>query len=153
MSGHSNKKHNAKKSNDSFYVKLAILIASAIYLSTMAYGYLASDNEITKGNVIGFVVLSSINFLLYRLLDVFYSSYFFLPLVDLLIINLSVEVLVNFHHKFWYLFMLIPGYLIYKGSGYCWEYVKSIGKTDPNTPQEQQQVPKDQKKKIIKVRN
>ena len=72
------------------------------------------------------------------------TAYLYLPLYDLLIITLIIQVLVNFHWKFWFLFLVIPGYALYKGGLYLYEYVKTL--SQPPQEGEQAYVPQNQSK-------
>lgn len=69
---------------------------------------------------------------------------------DVFIINLGVQSLVGFSYKAWYLYLLvsvwneaqIPGYLLYKISGYIWSYLKQ-----PKYAEEDEEVDEDPREK------
>ncbi len=77
---------------------------------------------------------------------------FFNPLVDFLIINYIVMIGINFHFKFWYFYLVIPGYFIYKGALWAFDHVKGLDKSEGTEGeiQNQTQQKEKQKKKIIK---
>ena len=132
MAGQSKKKIGVKVESSKFTLKIAILIATLIYIVLKSYSVFVKGVEFTRGDIIGFLVLSLLNFTLYKLILVFYQSYFYAYLMDLLIINLIVEVTIYFHWKFWFIYLVIPGYFMFIGSIKLYEYVKTIGKADEN---------------------
>lgn len=157
MAGQSDKKQRQKKQVKNQYSKIAIVSVTIIYVLINAYSVIINDYKFSRGDTLGFLFLTMVNFGLYRLLDVFESSMFYLPMLDLLIINLLVELLINFHWKFWFLYLVVPGYLLVKGGGYLYEHVKTVGK-----PQEGDEIPdprsaqkvnsSKEKKKIVKIK-
>jgi hypothetical protein len=132
MAGQSGKKDVKKRASNRLIWKALILIVTALYVIINAYSVVFNEGKFTRGDTIGFMILTIVNLALYRLLDMTMESYFFLYLVDLLIINLSVMVLINFHWKFWFLYLVVPGYFLVKASKYVYEHVKTVGKSDPN---------------------
>ena len=105
MAGQADKKDKKKKATNRLVWKASILIVTAIYIIINGYSVVFNEYKFSKGDTIGFLILTIINFVLYRLLDMALDSFFYLYLIDLLIINLSVEVLINFHWKFWFLYL------------------------------------------------
>ena len=152
MAGQSQKKNKIKKQGQNKLSKFSILLATLFYIIINAYHVIFHEYEFTRRDTIGFLILTCVNFSLYRLLDVFSESYFYLPLIDLLIINLSVMVLINFHWKFWFLYLIIPGYFLCKGAKKVYDHVKTLSQPDANATPETQTQAKEQKKKIIKVK-
>ncbi len=130
MAGQAKKKTNSKVQSQKYFIKTAIIVATIIYLAIKSYFVLLKGIEFTKGDVIGFLTLSLINFTLYKLILAFNESFFYNYLMDLLIINLVVEITINFHWKFWFIYLIIPGYFMFIGSIKLYDYVKTIGKVD-----------------------
>lgn len=145
MAGQSKKKSNVKIESQKNFTKIAILVSTIIFLALKSYSVLYKGNEYTKGDVIGFLVLSLINFSLYKMILVFFESYFYNYLMDLLILNLLVQVTVNFHWKFWFIYLIIPGYFILIGSLKLYDYVKTIGKVDESEINQVNQAPNSKK--------
>jgi hypothetical protein len=133
MAGQSDKKNKAKKNVSNKICKIAILLVTILYIIINAYSVLFKDYTLTRADSIGFLFLTVVNFTLYRLLDFFMGSYFYLPLIDLLIINLSVMILINFHWKFWFLYLIIPGYLLCIGFKKVYDHVKTLSQPDENS--------------------
>jgi len=158
MAGQADKKDKKKKATNRLVWKASILIVTAIYIIINGYSVVFNEYKISRGDTIGFLILTIINFVLYRLLDMALDSFFYLYLIDLLIINLSVEVLINFHWKFWFLYLVIPAYFLFKGSIYIFEHVKTVGKVDPNEVVEDPRSGKGktnsqkQKREVVKIK-
>lgn len=125
--------------------KVVILGVSAFHILIVLYLTFLSGKEYTAGNFIGFIILSCINYFLNELLTKFNGSFFFTYILDIFGLNLAVTALVPFYWKFWFLYLLIPIYILYKGGDKLFAYVKTIGKED-NTSQEET-IPKDKIKK------
>jgi hypothetical protein len=146
MANQSNKKEKKSINTTQYYLKGTIYSITILYLIIFAYSYFLSGNEIKRSDILGFLFLSLMNYVLYNLIiilrDAFYVNYIW----DILIINLAVMVLINFHWKFWFFYLIIPGYLLVQGGLYLFEYTKSIGKEDPNQVEENSE--KSNKKKI-----
>jgi hypothetical protein len=152
MAGHSEKKQNKKKDVKNKISKVAIIVVTLSYIFINAYSVLFNGYSFSKTDTLGFLFLTTVNFALFRLMDVFASSQFYMPLVDLLIINLSVQILINFHWKFWFLYLVVPGYFLMKGGAMVYEHVKTVGKAGEGEVEQDQRTPKSnsQKRKIIK---
>ncbi len=145
MAGNSEKRLAKKKSETMNIILYSILIVGV--LSSLIILYISSFDIV--GSLFKIVLLNGINFLLYKLLNTFYESMFFLPLIDFLIINCVVMLGINFHYKFWYFYLVIPGYFIYKGGQMAYNHVKGIDKGE-NVTQETEPIKEKTKKKIIK---
>ena len=132
MSGHSDKKakKNAAFSN-TIYLGM-ILFATAVYLIIHLYRYFIKKREdvFTKKEIFEFIILSLINYFLYKLLNTFRGSYWDSYLLDFLGINVLVEILINYSKKFWYIYLIYPGYFLLLGLKSCYGYVSNIGKSD-----------------------
>ena len=74
----------------------------------------------------------SFNCILYNLIITLRNAFYINYIYDLLIINLAIMLLVNFHWKFWFLYLILPGYGVIKLGMYLFEYTKTIGQADPN---------------------
>jgi hypothetical protein len=152
MAGQSAKKEKTDKGSLNSMNMIAILIVTTIFTSLKIYKYFFDEEGLTKGDIISFIYFSLVNYILYRLIDITYKSMFYLPLYDLLIITLLTQALVNFHWKFWFLYLLIPAYLAYKGGLWMYDYVKNLSKPeDPSevTPQQAKQKPQT---KVVKIK-
>lgn len=150
MAGQSSKKNKIKKQGQNKISKLSIIFVTLTYILINAYAIIFKEYEFTRSDTIGFLFLTIVNFALFKLLDVFSESYFYLPLIDLLIINLSVMILINFHWKFWFLYLIIPGYFLCIGAKKVYDHVKTLSQPDENATPEGQA--KEAKKKIVKVK-
>lgn len=150
MAGRSEKKLAKEKTstmNLAFYSLIIVGVVNFILLM-----YFSSFDLVS--NLFKIILLNGINIGLYNLLDFFYESMFFNPLVDFLIINYVVMIGINFHFKFWYFYLVIPGYFIYKGALWAFDHVKNLDKSDGNVETQgaegQTSQKEKQKKKIIK---
>lgn len=133
MSGHSEKKakKDAKSANKIYL--LFIYIATGIYLLLHFYHYFIKKREdiFTKKDIFGFVFLSAVNYLVYKLLNMFTrESYLHSYLFDFFVLNCAIEILINFSKKFWYLYLIYPSFFLLKGIKGLYGYVSTIGKSD-----------------------
>lgn len=145
MAGQSEKKLAKEKSEKMNIAFISIVVVGII--SSLLTLYLNSFDILSS--LFRIVLLNGINFILFKLLNTFYESMFFLPLIDFLIINCVVMIGINFHYKFWYFYLVIPGYFIYKGGQMAYNHVKGIDKGD-NETQVTEPIKEKTKKKIIK---
>lgn len=132
MSGHSEKKaKKAAGSANKIYITM-IFISTGIYLLLHFYQYFIKKREdvFTKKEILGFIFLSLVNYLVFKLLNFFRNSYWDSYLLDLLGLNCLIEILINFSKKFWYLYLIYPGYFLIKGGKSIYGYVSNIGKSD-----------------------
>ena len=137
-------KHSQKKENKSagFAKKIylgMILFSTGVYLIIHLYRYfiLKRDDVFTKGEIFEFIILSLINYILYKLLNAFRNSYWDSYLLDFLGINVLVELLINYSKKFWYIYLIYPGYILSLGFKACYGYVSNIGKSDGTEEEEE----------------
>mmetsp|Transcript_3200 Transcript_3200/g.4611 ORF Transcript_3200/g.4611 Transcript_3200/m.4611 type:complete len:158 (+) Transcript_3200:297-770(+) len=72
-----------------------------------------------------------------------YSYNYYLDTAGL---NWAVQLLSLYSDKAWYLFLLIPGYLIYKFGGYIWGWVFKQSPSDIPDPDEEARLAKKQRK-------
>ena len=155
MSGQSDKKNKKKSQSANQTTLIFIGIATGLYIIMNLYSIIFKGKQITKGQIFGFIVLNIINYLLYTLIDNFRGSYWEKYLIDLLGMNLFVEVMINVHYKFWYLYLIYPAYGLIIGGKKLYAYVKTIGQEDSNEtemePTNMQNKPK-QKVKYMKVK-
>lgn len=151
MAGHSKKKENAKKQSKITMYIAAVLIVTAINIVYNAYSIYFKDLALSSSQISGFVVLTLMNLIAVYLLNVFSGSFFENYLIDFLGLTLAVELMINFHWKFWFLYLIYPCYFLYKGGVWLYEYVKTIGKDDGTVEPTRRPVSDKQKKKIIKV--
>lgn len=162
MAGQGAKKEKARKELNNKIMKLAIILITIFYVIVNAYSVIINGYEYKRSDIIGFLILTIINFTLYRLIDALMGSYFHLPLVDLLIINLGVMVGINFHWKFWYLYLIVPFYLFTLVAKKAYEHVKTVGKpaegedtpeqnTNQKSRKDGQNSEKKQKTKMVKI--
>ena len=139
MSGHSAKKEK-KSAGTAKKIYLGMILFSTIYyLIVHLYRYFISKREdvFTKREIFEFIILSVINYFLYKLLITLRNSYWDSYLLDFLGINVLVEVLINHSKKFWYIYLIYPGYLLYLGFKACYGYVSNIGKSDGTEEEEE----------------
>ena len=155
MSGQSDKK--AKKSagiSNTIYL-IMIFFATSIYIICHLYKYYIKKQEdiFTKKEIFGFVFLSFSNYLMYKLLNLFRNSFWDKYLLDFLGLNCLIEIMINYSKKFWYLYLIYPGYLLWKGIQMLLSYVGNIGKVDElgNEIQEEQSGYKDKGHKAKQV--
>jgi len=154
MAGQSSKKEKKQLNEMEKYLKSSIFIISAIFLACFAYSMLFKGYELRRVDIIGFVVLSLINFILYHLIITLRNAFYINYIYDLLIVNLLVMLLVNLHWKFWFLYLIIPGYGFVKLAIYTFNYTKTIGQADPDEILQANQAPNSKKKvKIEKIRH
>ncbi len=133
MANHSEKKaKKAQQVSNQIYM-IFIFVATGIYLIIHLYKYfiLKREDIFTKQDILGFIILSTINYIVYKLLNVFDSnSYLNSYLFDFLGLNCLIEILINFSTKFKYLYSIYPAFFIIKGCKGIYGYVSNIGKTD-----------------------
>ena len=139
MSGHSAKK--AKKSAGTAKIIYLSMISFSIayYLLIHLYRYFISKREdaFSKKEIIEFIILSLINYFLYKLLNAFRNSYWDSYLLDFLGVNILVEIIINHSKKFWYIYLIYPGYFLILGLKSCYGYVSNIGKSDGTEEEEE----------------
>jgi len=132
MSGHSEKKaKKAAGSANKIYITM-IFISTGIYLLLHFYQYFIKKREdvFSKKEIFDFIFLSLVNYLVYKLLNLFRNSFWDSYLLDLLGLNCLIEILINFSKNFWYLYLIYPAYFLMKGGKYIYGYVSNIGKSD-----------------------
>lgn len=152
MSGHSYKKKNQNRLKANKFLLLAIAIATGLYIVINAYFVLFKSHVITKKQLVGFAFLSGMNYVLYSLIDSFRGSYWESYMIDVFGLNLAVEVLINFYWKFWYLYLVYPGFFFFWAGKKIFEYVKTIGKENLDEEPQSQPHQSKQKTKYVKVR-
>ena len=132
MSGHSAKKEKKSAGTAKKIYLGMILFSTVYYLIIHFYKFFISKRQdvFTKGEIFEFIILSLINYILYKLLNAFRNSYWDSYLLDFLGINVLVEVLINHSKKFWYIYLIYPGYFLLLGFKACYGYVSNIGKSD-----------------------
>lgn len=146
MSGRSEKKLLKSKTKTMSFIVISIVVIGLIHLLLTLF--FNTNNSITSC-LFSIVFLNIISILLYKLLDFFYESMFFMPILDFLIVHSIVMLGVNFHFKFWYFYLVIPGYFIYKGCQMAFNHVKNLDKNhgvEADLPKEKEKI----KKKIVK---
>lgn len=153
MAGQSSKKEKKQLNEMEIYLKSSILIVTGIFVLIFAYSILFKGYELRQADIIGFFVLSIINYVLYHLIITLRNAFYINYVYDLLIINLLVMLFINVHWKFWFLYLIIPAYGLVKLGIYTFNYTKTIGQADPNEIEEANQAPNSKKKvKIEKIR-
>ena len=132
MSGHSDKKAKKAAKSSNTMILLAISVSTGIYLLFHLYQYFVKkrDDVFSKGEIIGFIFLSSVNYILYKLLNILRNSMWYSYLLDFFGLNCLIEILINFSTKFWYLYLIYPAYFLMKGGKSIYGYVSNIGKGD-----------------------
>ena len=66
--------------------------------------------------------------------------------LDIFSINLASQFLISFTRYGWWVYSVVPGYLLYKLSGYAWGYISNINNKKLLEAQEQKVDPKEQKR-------
>ena len=144
MSGHSEKKAKKVAQNANKIYLLFIFIATGIYIIMHFYQFFIKKSEdvFTKTDIFGFLILSSGNYLIYKLLNMFKKEdYLYSYLFDFLGLNCLIEILINFSKNFWYLYLVYPGFFLIKGLQGLYGYVSNIGKTDEMEGLEEEENP------------
>ena len=133
MAKHSEKKAKKLAQSANQHYLIIIFVSTGIYLIMHLYEYYIKKREdiFTKKDIIGFIILSSVNYLAYKLLTMFDTShYFYSYLYDFFVLNCLIEILVNFSKKFWYLYWIYPTVIgVYACKG-LYGYISNIGKGD-----------------------
>ena len=139
MSGHSAKKEKKSAGNAKIIYMSMIGFSTIYYLLIHFYRYFISKKEdaFSKKEIFEFIILSLINYVLYKLLNALRNTYWDSYLLDFLGVNILVEVLINHSKKFWYIYLIYPGYLLYLGLKACYGYVSNIGKSDGTEEEEE----------------
>ena len=139
MSGHSAKKEKKSAGNAKIIYLSMIGFSTAYYLIIHFYRYFISkiDDVFSKKEIFEFIILSVINYILYKLLVNFRNTYWDSYLLDFLGINILVEILINHSKKFWYIYLIYPGYFLIMGFKACYGYVSNIGKSDGTEEEEE----------------
>ena len=132
MANQSSKKDKKSSIQIGKYLMITIISVTIIHLLIFIYSMIFKGYELRRGDYIGFIVLSSLNYILYNLIITLRNAFYINYIYDLLIINLAIMLLVNFHWKFWFLYLILPGYGVIKLGMYLFEYTKTIGQADPN---------------------
>jgi hypothetical protein len=133
MAGQAAKKQNKRETQNRKIWKAVILVSTAIYIILNVYFYYTKENfEFDRSSTLSFLILTLVNFCLYKLLDNTLETIWFNYLVDLLIVNVSVQILHIFHWKFWFLYLLLPAYGLACKAYEYYEHVKTVGKADPS---------------------
>ena len=140
MSGHSAKKEKKSAGTAKKIYLGMILFSTVYYLIIHFYKFFISKRQdvFTKGEIFEFIILSLINYILYKLLNAFRNSYWDSYLLDFLGINVLVEVLINHSKKFWYIYLIYPGFLMMWALKACYGYVSNIGKSDGTEEEEEE---------------
>lgn len=131
MANQSNKKAKKDQNKTEFFLKSAIYAVTAIYLLICLYSIFVKGYELKGGDITGFIVLSLVNFILYHLIITLRNAFYVNYIYDILIINLLVMLMINFHWKFWFLYLSIPAYGLVKLGVYLFHYTKTIGQATP----------------------
>ncbi len=140
MSGHSKKKAEKSAGTAKKIYLGMIYFATGFYLIIHLYRHLISKQEgvFSRREITDFIILSIINYVLYRLLMAFRNSYWDSYLLDFLGINVLVEILINYSKKFWYIYLIYPGFLMMWALKACYGYVSNIGKSDGTEEEEEE---------------
>jgi len=146
MAGHSDKKNSKEKDALLFNTKMEILIISIITGLLYTYNIIINGYELIRTDFISLILLSGINYLCYKALDVIYKSMWEDIFKIVLILNLAILLGINYSYKFWWLYSLIPLYYGSTAFNFILAYVKGIGKSTPDDVVEAQQQTKKSKK-------
>ena len=152
MSGQSDKKSRKNNQQSNKILLLAIAICLGINLSITLLKYFIKGTPITTKQIIGLCILNLINYFIFKLINGFWGSYWEGYLVDFFGLNLAIEVLITFHWKFWYLYLIYPGAFCWWGGKKLFAYVSTIGKEDPNVAEMEMEQKKEKKQKVKYVK-
>ena len=153
MSGQSDKKNRKSNQQSNKLLLLSIAICLGINIFITLLKYLIKGTPITTKQIIGLCILNILNYFLFKLINGFRGSYWEGYLVDFFGLNLAIEVLIPFHYKFWYLYLIYPGAFCWWGGKKLFAYVSTIGKEDPAAMEmEQMKQKKEQKQKVKYVK-
>ena len=133
MAKHSEKKAKRSAQSANQHYLIFICVSTSIYLLMHLYQYFIQKREdiFTKKDIFGFIFLSSVNYLVYKLLTMFETNqYLYSYFYDFFVLNCAIEILINFSKKFWYLYLIYPAYFAIIGFKALYGYVSSIGKGD-----------------------
>jgi hypothetical protein len=153
MAGHSAKKEKTDKSGLNSMNMTVILIVTGIFTVLKLYKIFLTEEGLSYGDIISFIYFTTVNYILFRLIDITYKTMWYLPLYDLLILTLLTQVLINFHWKFWFIYLLIPAWGVYKGALWMYEYVRDLNNpVDPSEGGEGQPGKQKPQTKYVKVK-
>ena len=152
MSGQSDKKNRKNNQQSNKILLLAIAICLGINLVITLLKYLIKGTPITTKQIIGLCILNLINYFIFKLINGFRGSYWEGYLVDFFGLNLAIEVLITFHWKFWYLYLIYPAAFCWWGGKKLFAYVSTIGKEDPNAAEMEMEQKKEKKQKVKYVK-
>ena len=139
MANRSEKKNRKKNESSNRIYLIMIGTSTFIYIIMNIYQKYSYNKTFTKKQIFGFIFLNGMNYFLYKLINLFRESYWESYLVDILGLNCLIEILINFHWKFWFLYFIYPGYFLCIGGKKLFDYVGTIGKYDENEEMNQQQ--------------
>ena len=137
MAGQSDKKNRIKSQNSNQLILIFVFLCLGINVLINLIKIFIYGNTITTKQIVGIVIFNVINYLLYKLINTFRGSYWEGYLIDFLGLNLAIEVLILFHWKFWFLYLIYPGYFMLWGGKKLFAYVSTIGKENPEEIPEQ----------------
>uniref|UniRef100_A0A7S3UP21 Transmembrane protein 208 n=1 Tax=Oxyrrhis marina TaxID=2969 RepID=A0A7S3UP21_OXYMA len=147
MAGQSEKKLAKQAQEAKKKYLLAIVIANAIYIPLVI---LANFSELTKTQWAGFILLSGVTYFTFGSISsslelgvpVEYSQ-------DVFIINLVVQVGSCYSSYFWYLYLVVPTYAMYKAGTFLWGWFRAP--TPEDDPEEAAKRKKAEEKKAKKA--
>ena len=151
MSGQSDKKNRKKSKSANQLLLIGIIGATLIYIIFHLYYTFVKGYPYTKKQLFGFLFISGVNYILFKLINSFRNSYWESYLIDFLGLNLGVEIGINISTKFWYLYLIYPGYFSWWALKKTYAYVSNIGKETQEDINMQQQM-NNQKQKKQKVK-
>ena len=144
---------------------LLCLILQAIYILSLIYAWkwrpagqifseegevIGENYGVTTWDLIGLVLFSLVSYVFYYMvrncLDHGLTPGYTL---DIFVINLASQLLISFTRYGWWVYSLVPAYLLYKLGGYAWGYITNINNKQA-VEQEQQKVDPKEAKRIEK---
>ncbi|KRX07256.1 hypothetical protein PPERSA_00413 [Pseudocohnilembus persalinus] len=147
MGSKSEKKIQKQAQELTRYYTTVFLIISAIFLVSHFF----TGDLFTFKVILQFIFLTLVNLFcckqIIKQINNGLSSEYYSTYLDIFVLNSFVEFTTCFYSFFWYFYLIIPGYLVYKFGGYCFNKTKNLEyEEDPKN-----QLSKTQQKKQKKM--
>ena len=125
-----------------------IVGVNALYILMYAYEFYFSEGGIYTWDVIMFGFFTFVTYFTHSaVLNAMGNDYGYSYYQDIFIINLFTQFAASFSRKGLYIYLLVPGYLLYIVSGFLWSYMSA-----PKMETEDEQLTDAQRRKLEKKR-
>ena len=125
-----------------------MLSINTLYVVSHGYAIYFNNYEMTNWEYIGFGFFTLISYFMYTtILNAIQNEYGYDYYNDIFIINLFTQFCVSFSSYGWYIYLLVPGYLLYILGGFVWPYI-----SQPNVADDEPELTKAELKKLEKKR-